>query len=355
MTPYCLLIGIPIILSAFRYNSNKKIFNPRFPLLIFFIIFIIMLSLRSVKCGADILNYKNQFDLVQSTSFGSLFDFSLREQGYNIFISISKLFTDNFQFFLILCAIVSVVPIMILYINESTHNVLTIALFIGIAPFSMFFSGLRQSIAIGLGAICYYFCKKNKIVPFLLFVVLAFLFHQSAVMLLLLYPLTHFRITQKWIFPLTILFVVFMIYNKQIFGILLGLNSKYESNYIISDTGSYTFLVLLILLTIYAFVIPEESPDLVGLRNILVISAFIQCFAPINTVAMRLNYYFLIFIPLLIQKVIDHAKKKHGQIASISSILFICFFVFWFFKEAYVGDDFLQIFPYIPFWDGTVI
>ena len=350
MLAYYLLFTIPILLSFLNYDDDRLIANKRFPLLVFFGLFIVLLSLRSVQCGVDLFNYKMKFENADSVSVLSLFDFSMIEPGYDWFSYICKSFIGNFQIFLCVCALISVVPITVLYLKETEHNLLTIALFVGIAPFTMFFSGLRQSIAMGLGAICYMLCKKNRLISFVILVFVAFLFHQSSIIMLLMYPLTHIRITKKWIFPIAVIFALCLIFNKQIFGVLISMNHKYESRYIIADIGSYTFLVMLLILTVFSFVIPEDDEEIFGLRNMLVLSLLLQCFAPINTVAMRLNYYYLIFVPLLIPKIIDNSRERYKQVAFISSYVFFAFFIIWFFKEAYTGSNYLQAFPYIPFW-----
>lgn len=353
MIPYYLLLGIPMLLSLFKYGDNKKKFNKKFPMLVFFIILIVMLSLRSDLCGVDLQTYRYKYNAQGFVSIKSLFDISEIEPGYSLFVNINKFLVGDFQFLLFSCAIISLVPVMALYLKESNHSILTIALFVGVAPFTMFFSGLKQSIAMGLGIICYYFCKNNKILPFLLFVYIAYMFHQSAVILLLMYPLTHVKITKKWIPPTIALYLTCLFYNKQIFGVLLKLNKNYEADYVISETGSYVFLVLLLLFTIFSVVVmKEDSNELIGLRNLLILSLFIQCFAPINTVAMRLNYYYLLFIPVLIPKIIDNCKDRYKQIVRFVEVIFILFFIFWFFNEAYTGTNYLRTFPYVAFWEG---
>ena len=240
---------------------------------------------------------------------------------------------------------------MALYLKESNHSILTIALFVGLAPFSMFFSGLRQSIAIGIGAICFFLCKNKKPIPFLILVFIAFTFHQSSIILLFMYPLLHLRITKKWLPLIACVFIVCFVFRNQIFGYALRFSDRYESRYVLSQTGSYMYLLLLLLLTIYSFVmLKDQEFDAFGLRNILVFTLILQSFAMSNSVAMRLNYYYLIFIPLLIPKVIDSARTEFRQIARVSAVVFVCFFFFWFFKEAYTGSDILQVFPYTPFW-----
>ncbi len=353
MLPYFALIGIPALLMLFPYNDNHKVFNKRFPLLVFFVLLILLLSLRSVRCGIDLVNYRNKFMHSGSINFASII--STREYGFGLLMSVCKRLTNNFQFFLFVCALLSIVPIAVLYLRNTKHNLLTIALFVGIAPFSMFFSGLRQSIALGLAAICYYYCEKRKLIPFLLLVFAAFTFHQSAVILLLMYPLMHLRITKKWIIPIAAVFIVCFIYRSQIFGFIMNLNVRYDDLYTINETGSYTFLILLLLMTVYSFLMLKDSEiDSFGLRNFLVFTLLMQCFASVNSVAMRLNYYYLIFIPILIPNVIDNARIRYRQIAKISHYVFVVFFIFWFFKEAYTGADILSVFPYVPFWGSQL-
>lgn len=356
MFPYFFLIGFPILLSLFPYNDDRRVFNKKFPLLVFFLILIVLLSLRNVSCGVDLMTYRYKFNHPRPIDFLSLFDFSIREPGFLLFTAIVKRTTNSFQFYMFVCAVLSLGPIMVLYLKESDHSLLTIALFVGIAPFSMFFSGLRQSIAMGIGVICFYYCREKRPISYLLMVFLAHSFHQSAIILLFLYPLMHLRITKKWIPLVVAAFAVCFVFRNQILGFALRLNDRYESGYVISETGSYTFLLLLMLLTIYSFVMLKDSEfDFFGLRNILVFTLILQSFALSNSVAMRLNYYYLIFIPLLIPKVIDSARTELGQFARVSSGVFICFFFFWFFKEAYTGADILQVFPYVPFWQHFVV
>lgn len=59
--------------------------------------------------------------------------------------------------------------------------------------------------------------------------------------------------------------------------------------------------------------VPQESKmdkDIIGLRNILFLSAFLQCFTLVNYWAMRMNYYFLIFLPILISKIPGCCKEQ---------------------------------------------
>ena len=65
---------------------------------------------------------------------------------------------------------------------------------------------------------------------------------------------------------------------------------------------------------------------------------------------MRFNYYFLIFIPILIPKIVVIAKKQHYKLASFSVTVMCVVFSAYFFINLFAGADILDIYPYIPFW-----
>jgi hypothetical protein len=134
------------------------------------------------------------------------------------------------------------------------------------------------------------------------------------------------------------------------------LKDEYAERYSeLESTGAYSILILLILFAIYSFLIPDNNEldnDTIAMRNFLLFSVCIQCFAPIHTLAMRMNYYFLIFIPILIPRIIKCRKRNLKEIAQLSQVIFVMFFAVYFFYEAYTGEDVLSIYPYIPFWKG---
>ena len=88
----------------------------------------------------------------------------------------------------------------------------------------------------------------------------------------------------------------------------------------------------------------------IGLRNLLLLATFIQVFASINTIVMRLNYYVLVFLPILIPKVKINCKREFKRISYVAELVMMVFFTFYFFYNGYTGADILNIYPYIPMW-----
>lgn len=354
MLPYYILIFIPILIYLLGKIKRKN--GDKLSLIAFFTILILMLSLRSINCGIDLKMYSGFYKIFAMSSFEKAV--SVAGKGEILYYFLNKfvsLLGGDFQFFLFIVALLSITPIAVYYYKESENGLLTIALFLIVAPFSMFFSGLRQAIAMGIIIFAFRFIKNKKIVKYIVCVVIAMYFHKSASICLLLYPIYHAKITKNWLYIIFPIMLCIFIFNKQIFTFVLHYyNPIYEDSYGgVTSTGEYAILILLILFIIYCFIFPDKNKineDFIGLRNFLIFSTIIQLFVPINYIVMRMNYYSLLFIPVLISKVSNIGYEKNKNIIKLSVIVMTTFFIIYFFYNGYKGDDILQIFPYIPFW-----
>ena len=117
-------------------------------------------------------------------------------------------------------------------------------------------------------------------------------------------------------------------------------------------------LVLLVLFLAFSFFIVDSEcgdKEFYLLRNILFFSCIIQCFAPIHSVVMRVNYYFLIFIPVIIPKSISLSSENNKTLSKCSAIFMTVFFLMFFVYRGFTGSDILQVFPYIPYWESTIV
>ena len=112
-------------------------------------------------------------------------------------------------------------------------------------------------------------------------------------------------------------------------------------------------LVLFASLTVFCFVIPDEAlldDDTIGLRNFLLLSLVLQLFVPVNMLAMRMNYYYIIFIPLLLPRVIMRTQVRYRDICRWTRNIMVVFFFLYFFFHAKPGGN-LHSIPYRFFWE----
>ena len=144
--------------------------------------------------------------------------------------------------------------------------------------------------------------------------------------------------------------VVYM-FKTQIFSFLIAFLWKEYSD--ITETGATTILMLLVVFGIYSYVIPEEQlldHDTIAMRNLLLCSITLQFFAMLHPLAMRFNYYILLFVPILIPRIANRSKERYRQIAKLSEVVMVAYFIYYFIMNGIHDNDTLMVFPYIPFW-----
>ena len=359
MLPYYALVGIPALIALVNRIINIKFKKVSLKVLVissFFLGMIVLLALRGMECGIDLPNYKTFFDFSHYRPFSFVRIKYGIEVGYHLVEYIVALCTQNFQILLAVVACVSVIPVWIMYAKESDMPYLTIVLFLTLVPFGMYFSGLRQVVAMAFVVPAYYCMKHKKLVWFLIVTFIAMLFHTSTIFIIVLYPLYHVRITKKWLYFTVPIMALIFIFNEYVFDTLFMLfGGKYVDRYaeMEGDGAAYLFMIMLVGLAVISFLITDDKQidnDIIGLRNILLLAICVQFFAPVHPLAMRMNYYFLMFVPMLIPKVLRKSRPEVKQITTAISIVLTIFFTFWFFYDAHTDVDILEVFPYVPFW-----
>ena len=357
MIPYLILFTVPTIVwivnDRIQFNTGNKILLKTKSLSIdtFMLIYLFLLACRGLLCGIDTQQYSRLFQQYSSSDFLSFFKDYDREIGYKILNKLIGVVFNDFQALLIITSIVCVIPLWYFYKKESDIPPLTIALFLTFSPFVMYFSGIRQSIAMSIGVFVWYAAKNKKLILSIFLILLAMQFHTSAFILFAIYPLYHLRITKKWLwFVIPGVFILYA-FKTPIFNLLMQfLWDEYKTT---PETGAFMIFLLLILFATYSYVMVNESDldqDTVALRNILLLSVVIQIFAMLHPLSMRMNYYFLIFIPILIPKIATKCKKEFYLIGKISVVVMICYFFYYFVNTMIIDNDPLNVYPYIPFW-----
>lgn len=370
MIPYILLMFVPLLFSFFKiskrnekyivaFGRNREIMDHSWALPVFFLLLMIILSLRGVSVGTDLKNYQYYFERITLLDFQELSSVDL-DGLFVLLIWVVGKFTDSFQLFLAIIAVITVLPVAMLYCQDREHGFLKIVLLMNMSTFVMLFSGLRQSIALAIGVIAYEFVKKKKPFSFLLCVLVAFGIHHTAFMMLLYYPLYHYTFKKKhlWFVIPGVIFV--FLFNKSIFEVATSflsqfLHEKYTTE--IQNTGAYTMLLLFIAFAAVAYILPDEKAldkETLGLRNFLVLAVVLQCFSPIHTLAMRLNYYFIMFIPVLMPKLLKPNKVFNHEFVFMVKSVMVVFFAGYYLLTTYVscqtGISALDTYPYVPFW-----
>ena len=355
MIPFLILLLVPIVIQHVKIKGIDYSKKNQFALTIFFVGLTVLVMLRHESVGNDTANYIYYFRKYSKAGWLDLFDITT-ELGFTYFNKLVSLVSLDAQFFLGVTAIITSGLLFPTYKRLCVDATLTMVLFCIMSTFVLMFSGVRQMLAISVGFIAYDFARRKKRAGFFLCVIIAMTIHVSAFMLLFMYPLYHARITKKWLYVVVPIMGGVFVFNKQIFAVLLSILARFSRfEGMAASTGAYTMLLLFVLFALFAFLIPDEKQlddETIGLRNYLLLAIAVQLFAPLHTLAMRMNYYYIIFIPLLIPRIVALRSKRWSQVAIIGRHVMVAFFLLYFFTVVY-RSGVLHVFPYHFFWENV--
>lgn len=336
-----------LFFTAMHYE--KKMIDQK-TVTFFFISYLFLLCARDFSVGVDTSGYVRAFEYSRHLDWKAQLLFGDDEIGFKLLRMIVTFF-GGARLYIIVAAVLTVLPVMYLYRREAEGSMICISFFLISLLFEMFFSGMRQSIAIAMAVPAYYFVKDKKVIKFLIIVALACCFHKSAIILLLLYPVYHAHITKRWLWGIIPLMGFVMIRRDFLMDLifqLAGDEYAYKYSYLTGSSGQIGLMVLFLLLAIYSYVILDEDKageEEIGLRNILLLATFIHLFTPLNPTISRINYYFILFIPAAISRINNRCRDEIYlyQLRTIATFVMPVFFVLYFFL---MKDDSLNVFNY---------
>lgn len=367
MFPYLFLLLITAVIPLIAYQRRGVYATCDYSYLVekrnhmtvflFFMGLFVLLSLRDYTIGRDLAEYRYIFEICEVTAFNDLSDLRW-ENGYTVYNKLVTFITGDYRLFLIITALITVVPIYKLYSKEKKYSLLSIVIFINMPCFLIIFSGLRQAIAISIGIFVYMAIENKRYILSGLLLLLAVSFHVSAFVLILLYPIFFWKIkTNHLIYIIPVLLGVYA-FRIPIFTLILSVSPEHYIEYYgeVQQTGAFGMMILFVIFVVFSFVILDESVMSKRdyfLRNILLIAAIFQLFVPIHGLIQRASYYFLIFVPISLLSVVQAPKKRLKSISNLAVAVMGIFFVVYFFLNAtYSTDNLLDVFPYKFFWSG---
>lgn len=225
-------------------NSNHFIFFAA-------ALFIFIMGCRDETVGCDLVNYATRYE---NSSIGmSISDTT--EYGYYLLERLSSsVFHFNFNGFIFLMAFLSSAMLFYVVYRYSKDELVSIFIFV-IFLFTMFMSGIRQSLAVSLCAISILFIEKRKLVPYLLIVLSAASIHNSAIIFLPVYFLWNIKLKKSTAVILFIIVLAAFVYGKLLIPVIEYLSPARYDKYELSDGFEINPLVLAVPIIIVGFVL----------------------------------------------------------------------------------------------------
>lgn len=348
MVIYYVFISLVLITAMITNDIKNYKLKTRIVMTVSSIGIILIQGLRHQSIGHDIQSYLVGLRLSKDMNFLSgdiLYNYEI---GYSIFLQTLARLEVGDQEFLFLVASIIIIPIAYTIGKKSKIPTLSIIMYICLGFFLFTFSGLRQSIAFAITFFSYNYIENRNFKKFILSIVIAVLFHKSAIIFVFAYLLYKVRINEKYlIFVLGSLFTIGL-FKEQIYIFIHIIYKGYPT--VLESTGAYTMLIIMVIIYIcsYLFTKPSQiNNSFIAYRNYLLMAIAIQIFASISNIIMRAGFYYFIFIILLIPELINQQNNRYMRliIIMVSILIALAFFQFQ------AGSGYLNITPYKFFWN----
>lgn len=353
MLIYILLYLLIIFGSYLVYKLSKEKNRKRNVAIVCSTALIAIIALRHPSMGIDLHYGENEgylFSYGQIANFSWSEIFSMEtylnyERGYVIFNKLLSLFFTNYQFLLIACALLSMIPLCVFFYKNSLSMRMSLIIYMALPIFVFVFSGLRQAIAIGICYIAIKYAYEKKLLKFIIFMAIAIFFHSTSVIFLIAYPLMNIKFKQfhRWL-SLGVLAFIF-IFKNQIYDFatsLLGKDTPPDNN------GAYMFFLLLTAIYVFCFIFSDKTRKNEGFLNLLFVACAIQAMGGVQNWVGRAAYYFVPAAAVLIPNVVYRMKHSFERkvMASVVTVAFVSYGLF-----VIYSTDWAMAYPYHFFWE----
>ena len=330
-----LLFTIHINFAAIKYGYNREYY-----LILSFSLLAIFVGVSDMLGGYDRYIYGELFDDIADITrvhgkYNNALIFKVfpKEIGYIIYNILISYITSNRYIFILLITF----TIYLLYYfslrKYCSNYPFALMLFMGLV-FFFTFTYLRQMIGVGIAWLSIHYIYKRKLYKFLICILIATSFHNSAIILLPLYfiPVKKFKV-KNIIFFMTICLFLGLSSGPsaifQIYGDAVDMHVRTDS-YMERDVGFKFEYIMESLVFLYLIIknydlIPNTKKDIVLLNTALGFCAILLLFV-LSLNGGRLGWFYLIGLIATLSTICNGIRKNkfaRSFVTVISVILFV--------------------------------
>ena len=210
MAPYVYLILLTSILAAgAQFFRHRDYFIYLITSTLLLITLVLFAGLRDVTVGTDTGNYLMIFE--NKNSLEDFFENANYEYAFFYLNYIVKSFTDNFNVLLICIASISLLGFHYGISKISQNIFLSYFIFLSFGFYTFFFNGARQGLACSIVFVSFLYLIDRNFIKYSLSILLAALFHKTAILMLplyLLFNLNNAYKNKKWLIVFALIAVV---------------------------------------------------------------------------------------------------------------------------------------------------
>ncbi len=319
MNPIVFSFILCIIWAVVVQLINKRVIRDKVYLYPTFILILIIHAFVDIDSVPDLPVYKSAFDVVATTPWDRVY--KIYSMGYEKmevgFLYTMKCITSiggDFRLFLFVTSLLIIIPYYKISEKYSQSVILSILMFLLLTNNQSTFV-LRQHIAIGITLLSYPYIIERKHIKFLLLMLIAFLFHKTAIIFLPIYYIYGIKSPKRTIILLSISFIVALFAMRFLFMYLGGLVGGYDT-YILDDengTNAKTGIFYTLYLVCYIVFCGKKCIE-PGMNRFILYTLIISCIINVAGLGLslisRLGLYYNVILILAIPLIYANIKNN---------------------------------------------
>lgn len=333
---YIVLLITMVLLILSKYEKKYR------KILIFLSasVLIIYASLRGIIFngiykGNDFESYRKWFYSIENVRISWNNDIL-----FNLLFTVIKKYTNSFSVFIALSSCLLVYSIYKFSIDNSSNYIFTIFCFITFGIFELALSAIRQWIAASIFLLAFRYIKEKKFWRYFICILIAAAFHNSAIVLLAVYPFINSKFDIRIKCVIVIFFaalITVLTKNSTIINLIyeyvpsyklkyINIGQELNSNYTVFIITSVCMLITLFYKKLLLYNDTESNNKIC----FLILLFFFSYIATLNPMYGRMLQYFMPAIPLIVPSIIGLINNKEQRLTllCVVTVLFGLIFVF---------------------------
>lgn len=352
MDIYSLFMFVAVMLSIIIPNKtiNKDKFQDRskkYYCLILGLLLFFIAALRATSVGVDSMQYTNHFYRIQFMSVVDILHNYTKEPVFYFLIKIITVFSTNFQWMFTIIGGAYAFAISRFIYKYSKNPMVSFIMLIPMMYFAFSLTGLRQTMAISIILLSYDYIIRKHLFKFVFTVIIASLFHQSALLFLPAYFISNKSFNNKKV--LVGILAVPIVFVLRPLLVSLVQNLMYETYSISLDQGAggwtTLFVYFLIILVSVVFSKQIQNEYFPFFLKMMYVGALIQMFVPLQPNIFRVSMYYNIASIILIPDILKTQKDKFSKLVAYSLFFILMGIQYYVFTYYAAGVQ-----PYKFFW-----
>lgn len=334
MIYYSVFFALTYWVSRKQYVGDLRNTQHNRALLIGFFMLLLM-GLRDQTVAGDTITYVGDFlnEPIKWTGFVDFFTERYEPLFYLLEYLCQKI-TSSYTVYLFVTSVMVVVGFSKLLECYSADMFLSVLLFCGVGSMYFCMAGLRQAIAMGCTMIAFIYARERRLLPFLLWCLVAYGFHNSAIVFLFIYPIINLKANWKAWIPVVISVFLGITKNPIVMQIA---NFFTRKEYEMAEQGlNYTLFFIQLIFVAFCFVFSSQiwNEREKSIFNSLLVLSFVglcfQAFTPIKGEFFRVSSYFSVYLCLAVPMVLPNIEIRNRKPIYIVMVTGLLLYIFIF-------------------------